>query len=91
LLLLCALPPVGLARCHRVYRSLRSRNPNLRIMIGIWNYPDNAAEGAKKISDGEETQMWTRLTDVVAEIRGVAEPHAAEGAAASRLANESAA
>jgi predicted PurR-regulated permease PerM len=91
LLVLCALPPVGLARCHRVYRSLRAHDPNLRIVIGIWNYPDNAAEGAKKISDGEETQIWTRLADVVAQIRGVAEPHAAEADTASRLADESAA
>lgn len=92
LLVLCALPPVGLARCHRVYRGLRSRNPNLRIMVGIWNYSDNPAEAAKKISGGEETQMWTRLTDVVAEIRGVADPHAAESvAAAESMAKESAA
>ncbi|HEY2859318.1 MAG TPA: AI-2E family transporter, partial [Terracidiphilus sp.] len=91
LLVLCALPPVGLARCHRVYRSLRSRNPNLRIMIGIWNYGSDAAEAAKKISGGEEPRMWTRLTEIVAEIRALAAPDLPAPLATNELAGESAA
>jgi methylmalonyl-CoA mutase cobalamin-binding subunit len=91
LLLLCALAPVGMARCHRVYRSLRARNPQLRILIGIWNYPDDAEELAKRISGGEETQVWTRLTDVVAEIRRLAEAQSAEAVAADEPGNETAA
>lgn len=91
LLVLCALPPVGLARCHRVYRSLRARNPKLRIMIGVWNYSDDATEAAKKISGGEEAQVWTRLTNLVAEIRGLASPGASASGVTDDLAGESAA
>jgi predicted PurR-regulated permease PerM len=71
--LLSALPPFGLARSHRIYRSLRARNPQLRIMIGIWNYPDDPAEAAKKITGAEEGRVWTRLADALAEVRLIAE------------------
>ncbi len=41
-------------------------------MIGIWNYPDDPAEAAKKISGAEERRVWTRLSDAVAEVRLIA-------------------
>jgi hypothetical protein len=69
---LSALPPVGLARSHRIYRNIRANNPNVRILIGIWNYPDDPADAAKKISGTEEGRVWTRLTDALAEVRLVA-------------------
>jgi predicted PurR-regulated permease PerM len=70
--LLSALPPFGLARSHRIYSNLRARNAKLRIMIGIWNYPDDPAEAAKKISGAEEGRVWTRLRDALAEVRLIA-------------------
>jgi hypothetical protein len=88
---LCALPPVGLVRCHRVYRSLRARNPRLRIMIGIWNYPENADDAARKISGGEETRMWTHLSDALPEVRALAEGNAGAAAGLANAADQSAA
>jgi predicted PurR-regulated permease PerM len=70
--LLSALPPFGLARSHRIYRTLRASDAKLRIMIGIWNYPDDPAEAAKKISGTEEGRVWTRLSDALAEVRLIA-------------------
>jgi hypothetical protein len=66
---LSALPPFGIAHSHRVYRNLRSGNPHLKIMIGIWNHDENAAEAAQKISRGEEARVITKLTEAVAEVR----------------------
>ncbi|UWZ82559.1 AI-2E family transporter [Occallatibacter riparius] len=70
--LLSALPPFGLARSHRIYSNLRARDAKLRIMIGIWNYPDDPAEAAKRISGAEEGRVWTRLSDALAEVRLIA-------------------
>jgi hypothetical protein len=69
---LSALPPFGLARSHRIYSTLRARDGKLRIMIGIWNYPDDPGEAAKKISGAEEGRVWTRLSDAAAEVRLIA-------------------
>jgi hypothetical protein len=41
-------------------------------MIGIWNYPDDPAEAAKRISGAEEGRVWTRLSDALAEVRLIA-------------------
>ena len=91
-LVLCALPPVGLARCHRMYRSLRARLPRVRIMIGIWGYAEDVNEAARRISSGEEARVWTRLTDALGEMRESAE-RAGAGTAwgPDRVAGESAA
>jgi len=76
---LAALPPVGLARCHRIYRTLRSRNPQLRILIGIWNFPGDPVEAANKITGGQEPRVWTQLAGAAGEIRAMAgEPAAPE-------------
>jgi predicted PurR-regulated permease PerM len=69
---LSALPPFGLARSHRIYSILRARDAKLRIMIGIWDYPDDPAEAAKKISRAEEGRVWTRLSDALPEVRLIA-------------------
>jgi predicted PurR-regulated permease PerM len=66
---LTALPPVGMARCHRIYRTLRARHPELRILVGIWNFPDDPVEAARKITSGQEPRVWTRLADALAEVR----------------------
>lgn len=66
---LCGLPPLGIARSHRIYRTLRARHPKLRIMIGIWSYADDPNQAAQKISGGEEARVMTRLTEAAAEVR----------------------
>ncbi|HWG20634.1 MAG TPA: AI-2E family transporter [Terracidiphilus sp.] len=66
---LSGLPPFGMARSHRLYRTLRSRNPQLKIMAGIWNYPDNPTEAGAKIGSGTDVRVFTRLSDAVAEVR----------------------
>jgi hypothetical protein len=69
---IAGLPPFGIARSHRLYRNLRARNPQLKIMMGIWNYPDNPAEAAQKISRAEDLRIYTTVTDAVREVRSIA-------------------
>jgi hypothetical protein len=66
---LCGIPPFGIARSRRLYRSLRAHHAHLKIMIGIWNYGDDPAEAAQRITNGEEGRLMTRLSEAVAEVR----------------------
>jgi predicted PurR-regulated permease PerM len=88
---LSALPPFGLARSHRIYRALEVRDPQLRIMIGIWNYPEDPAEAASRISGKDHSRLCTRLTDAVAEVRSIAGARAAKQPDMREVAGESAA
>lgn len=74
---LCGLPPVGMARSHRVYRLLRARHPKATVMVGMWNSPEDPEESARKIGDGEGVQVFTRIADAVQALRetlGIAIP-----------------
>ncbi len=74
---LSGLPPYGMARSQRLYRSLRARNPELKIMIGIWNYAESRTAAGQEIHGGEEVQIFTRLAGAVAEVRAMARGEAA--------------
>ena len=67
------LPPFGFARAHRIFRGIRARSPQIRIMVGIWNYPLSASEAAGKIGARNEICVFTRIGDAVAEIGALAE------------------
>ena len=66
---LSGLPPFGMARSRRLYRGLRVQHPQLKIMIGIWNYPDDGAKAAQEISRGEEGHVTTTLAEAVAQVK----------------------
>ncbi len=66
---LSGMPPFAMARAHRLYRSLRAQNPQRKIMIGIWNYPDDVTKAAQKISRGEEIPIATTLAGALAQVR----------------------
>jgi hypothetical protein len=69
LVFLSGIPPFAMARAHRLYRSLRAQNPQRKIMIGIWNYPDDVSRAAQKISRGEEPAIATTLAGALAQVR----------------------
>lgn len=72
---LSGLPPFARARSRRVYHTVRSRYPNLRIMIGLWNYRDDHVQAAKQISHDEVGEAATTLAQAVTQVQAVvAEP-----------------
>ena len=78
---LSGLPPFAMARAHRLYRSLRSRYPQLRLMIGIWGYADDLGKASQKISRSDAVHVSTTLADAVEQVRslsGGSEAQAAE-------------
>ena len=66
---LSSLAPFARGRSRRVYNTLRSRYPNLRIMIGLWNYRDDPVEAAKQISRSEVSVAATSLAEAVTQVK----------------------
>jgi predicted PurR-regulated permease PerM len=66
------LPPFGMARAHRLYRSVRSKYPQLRVLLGIWGYADDLGKASQKISRGDSLHISTTLADGVAQVRSLA-------------------
>lgn len=71
ILFLSGLPPFARARSRRVFNTVRSRYPNLRIMIGLWNYRDDQAEAARQISRGEVDEAAITMAQAVALVQSV--------------------
>lgn len=68
---LSGLPPFARARSRRMYNSLRSRYPDRRIMIGLWNYRDDHAQAIQQISRGEVSEAATSLAQAVSQVQAV--------------------
>jgi methanogenic corrinoid protein MtbC1 len=66
---LSALPPFAMAHARRLYSMLREQEPRLSILIGLWNYTDDATRAANEISRGEADHISTTLAQAVAEIK----------------------
>jgi len=66
---LSALPPIALARAHRMYRLLRARNQNLMIMLGFWGSTIDTAAAAQKFTREEGFRISTSLADAVSQVR----------------------
>lgn len=69
ILFLSGLPPFARGRSRRVYNTVRTRYPKLRIMIGLWNYRDDLAQAAEQISRGEVSEAATTLAQAVAQVQ----------------------
>jgi predicted PurR-regulated permease PerM len=69
IVVLSGLPPFARGRSRRVYNSLRSRYPKLRIMIGLWNYRDDPVQAAKQISRNEVSEAATTLAEAVTQVK----------------------
>jgi predicted PurR-regulated permease PerM len=71
---LSGMPPVAMARANRIFRGLRSANPALRIIMGIWHYNEDPVKAAQMVSRTEDLHISTSLADAIAEVRAHAEP-----------------
>ena len=89
LVYLTGMPPFAVARAHRLYRSLRSHHPQLRIMIGIWNYSEDVNKAAQKISRTDNVQIATTLAAAEAQVKALAPSRALAPEPALALDSES--
>lgn len=69
---LSALPPLAISQAKGFYRRLRTQNPNLSIVIGLWDYTDDPVKAAKEISRGEQDTICTSLAQAVLQANVIA-------------------
>jgi predicted PurR-regulated permease PerM len=74
LVFLSGMPPVAMARAHRIFRGLRSANPGLKIIMGIWDYNEDPVKASQMISRTEHLHISTSLADAIAEAQAHAGP-----------------
>jgi hypothetical protein len=68
---LCGLPPVGMARSHRLYRTIRGRNPKLPVLMGIWDLREDAEEVGREAFGEEQGRVITSLKEAVQSVRAL--------------------
>ena len=66
---LSGMPPVAMARAHRIFRSLRTANPAIKIAMGIWNYKEDPDSAAQMISRTGDLHICTSLASAIGEAR----------------------
>lgn len=64
---LSAVPPYAISHARGVYRRLRGEIPQLRIVIGFWQYSGDKLQAARHISRGEQDTLSTTLADAVSQ------------------------
>jgi predicted PurR-regulated permease PerM len=62
---LSALPPYAISHARGIYRRLRMQQPKLKIIIGLWNYPEDPVKAAMEISGGEQKLVCTTLAQTL--------------------------
>lgn len=71
LVFLCGLPPVGMARTHRLYRTIRARNPKLPVLMGIWDLREDAEEVGRQATGEEQGRVITTLKEAVQSVQAL--------------------
>jgi hypothetical protein len=62
---LSALPPYAMSYARGVYEGLRARQPELEIVIGLWNYTGDLEKAAKSITGEVGNRICTTLAQVL--------------------------
>jgi predicted PurR-regulated permease PerM len=68
-----ALPPFALVHARALYNKLRAQSPNMKIFVGLWNYPGDIERIASRLQLAEGSRMAITLSEVVNELAGPAE------------------
>lgn len=60
-----ALPPFVISHTRSLYRTLRAQSPQLKIIVGLWNFPGDLNKVARRIGMINDSEPLTKLADVV--------------------------
>jgi predicted PurR-regulated permease PerM len=66
---LSALPPFAVAHARRLYQGLRAQSPDLKIVIGLWNFSGDPKQAAGRISGVANGQVSSTLAHAIQQIR----------------------
>ncbi|MGA7639593.1 MAG: AI-2E family transporter [Candidatus Acidiferrales bacterium] len=68
-----ALPPFALVHARALYNKLRAQAPDLKIFVGLWNYPGDIERIAARLHLAEGSRMAITLSEVVNDLAGPTE------------------
>jgi hypothetical protein len=66
---LSALPPFAVAHARRLYEKLRAQFPDIKIVVGLWNYAGDPAQAASRIGGITDTPVTRTLAHAMQQIR----------------------
>jgi predicted PurR-regulated permease PerM len=66
---LSALPPFAVGHARRLHQELRAQFPDLKIVIGLWNFAGDPQRAATRISGKADGQISTTLAQAIQQIR----------------------
>jgi predicted PurR-regulated permease PerM len=69
---ICALPPFALLKARTLSRQLHARFPEVKILVGLWNY-SSSDSAAARFGRAYEHTVVTTLADALVEIASYAE------------------
>ena len=64
-----AVPPAAVTHARRIRMRLRRRFPELNLVVGLWNSPDDLNEAKERVGSDLRTQVVATLADAQAQIR----------------------
>ena len=66
-----ALPPFAIPHVRALYARLRVEEPNLRIIVGLWNSSGDPLNLSHRLGLTDGSRAFTKLADFVQDLRGI--------------------
>jgi methanogenic corrinoid protein MtbC1 len=66
---LSALPPFAVTHARRLYQALRAQSPDLKIVIGLWDFAGDPQQAAGRISGTADIQVSKTLANAIRQIK----------------------
>ncbi|MGH9396654.1 MAG: AI-2E family transporter [Terriglobia bacterium] len=67
-----ALPPFALGQARSLCRRLRIRVPELKIVLGLWNFEGGVSKAQERVGAGYADRVVTSLADVIGQVHQLA-------------------
>jgi predicted PurR-regulated permease PerM len=67
-----ALPPFAVGQARSLCKRLRSRFPELKIIVGLWDFAGGFPKAAERIGTGVTDAVATTLSEALMQVRGLA-------------------
>ena len=72
-----ALPPFAVPHARSLYSKLRAQAPNLKIIIGLWNFSGDAERLNRRLGLPDGSRALTTLAEFIEELQASSAPNAA--------------
>jgi hypothetical protein len=73
ILCVSSLPPLTVPLARSLCKRLLAREPNLQIVVGLWNFEGGASAARERLGAGSSILVSTTLSDALAQVRQLAD------------------